>query len=306
MPPGFEKVGGKPASLVTIQERGVVRVCYQPEEYPSAFYNNAEPPQLVGFDIEMAHRFAQRLELSIEFIPARDEEVAAERLNAGACDIYMRTLPITAQKTRNFGLTSPIYTSSLGVIVRDHRRNEFQQWDRVRALGASLRLAVEDTPENRIWIQFNLPQATIVPIADMEEQRRILESDGEGVDAIIDMAEEAAAWTVLYPSFSLVVPKPTKFFPVAYAVASENDRLLTALNAWLLAEEVQRRNRCTLQSLDAGRGCKNRKATALVGDSGCSGVGGLSATPNLQVWQFSPVNVCLEHPLRWITDARLA
>ena len=54
------------------------------------------------------------------------------------------------------------------------------------------------------------------------------------MDAIIDMAEEAAAWTVLYPSFSLVVPKPTKFFPVAYAVASENDRLLTALNAWLM------------------------------------------------------------------------
>jgi Na+/H+-dicarboxylate symporter len=237
MPPGFEKVGGKPASLTAIQERGVVRVCYQPEEYPSAFYNNAEPPQLVGFDVEMAHRFAQKLELSIEFIPARDEQLAAERLNAGACDIYMRTLPITAQKTRHFGLTSPIYTSSLGVIVRDQRRSEFQQWDRVRALGASLRLAVEDTPENLIWIQFNLPQATIVPIADMEEQRRILESDGEGVDAIIDMAEEAAAWTVLYPSFSLVVPKPAKFFPVAYAVASENDRLLTALNAWLLAEE---------------------------------------------------------------------
>ena len=41
----------------------------------------------------------------------------------------------------------------------------------------------------------------------------------------------------LYPYFSLVVPKPTKFFPVAYAVARDNDRLLTALNAWLLAEK---------------------------------------------------------------------
>jgi len=71
----------------------------------------------------------------------------------------------------------------------------------------------------------------------MEEQRRILESASEDVDAIIDMAEEAAAWTVLYPSFSLVVPKPTTFVPVAYAVASENSRLLTALNAWLLAEK---------------------------------------------------------------------
>jgi hypothetical protein len=73
-------------------------------------------------------------------------------------------------------------------------------------------------------------------ISDMEEQRRLLESGGEGIDGIFDMAEEAAAWTVLYPSFTLVVPKPTRFIPVAYAVAKGNDRLLAAVNAWLIME----------------------------------------------------------------------
>jgi hypothetical protein len=73
----------------------------------------------------------------------------------------------------------------------------------------------------------------------MEEQRRILESRGEDVDAIFDMAEEGAAWTVLYPSFSLVVPKPIEFLPVGYAVAHGNARLLTSFNAWLLVEKAK-------------------------------------------------------------------
>ena len=40
-----------------------------------------------------------------------------------------------------------------------------------------------------------------------------------------------------YPQFSLVVPKPAMFLPVGYAVARGNANLLTALDAWLLAEK---------------------------------------------------------------------
>ena len=237
IPPTLEKSGTAPASLAAILERGVIRFCFQPDEYPSAFYNSENPPQLVGFDIEMAHRFAQRLRLPTEFIAARDQKAAAEMLNAGACDLYMRTLVVTAGRTRVFGLTSPIYTSSIGLIVRDHRRDEFRRWEQVYNLGASLRLAVEATPGNLTRVQFLLPKAKVVPITNQEEQRRILESDDAGVDAIIDMAEEGAAWTLLYPSFSLVVPKPTRFIPVAYAAARENSTLLEAFDAWLLAEK---------------------------------------------------------------------
>lgn len=71
----------------------------------------------------------------------------------------------------------------------------------------------------------------------MEEQRGIFESGGAGVDAIVDMAEEGATWTLLYPSFSLMAPKPTRFIPVAYAAARGSSTLLTAFNAWLLAEK---------------------------------------------------------------------
>jgi len=239
VPGSLEKEGGKPASLAQIEKRGVLRVCYQPDEYPSAFFNTAAPPQLVGFDIEMAHRFAQRLELSIEFLSANTEGVAEDLLNRGICDLYMRTLPIDVHKSKRYGLSSPIYESSLGLIVRDYRRYEFQSWKNIREFGESLRLAVEDTPENILGLRSYLAKATIVPIESMEQQLKFLKSGGEGIDAIADMAEEGAALTILYPNFSLVVPKPTVFFPVAYAVARGNNDLLTAFNAWLLAEKSE-------------------------------------------------------------------
>jgi ABC-type amino acid transport substrate-binding protein len=65
----------------------------------------------------------------------------------------------------------------------------------------------------------------------------MLESGNETVDAIFDQAEEGAAWTILYPEYSLVVPQPTSFLPVAYAVAHSNEELLKAVNTILLIEQ---------------------------------------------------------------------
>jgi ABC-type amino acid transport substrate-binding protein len=187
----------------------------------------------------MAHSFARRLQLPLEFLPAKTEGVAADLLNRGICDIYMRTLPVTLRGSKRFGLTSPVYRSSLGLIIRDYRRDEFQSWKKIKKLGDSLRLAVEDVPGNVMRFRVFFPKATILPIQSMEQQLKFLESGGEGVDAIVDMAEEGAALTILYPSFNLVVPKPTVFFPVSYAVARGNNDLLTPFNAWLLEKKSE-------------------------------------------------------------------
>ena len=65
----------------------------------------------------------------------------------------------------------------------------------------------------------------------------MLENNLDGVDAIIDMAEEGAAVTLLYPAFTLVVPRPVIREPVVYAVARDNPELLLAINAWLYNEK---------------------------------------------------------------------
>ena len=48
VPPHLAQTVAKPANLGQIEGRGVLRVCFQPGEYPSAFYNKSDPPQLDG------------------------------------------------------------------------------------------------------------------------------------------------------------------------------------------------------------------------------------------------------------------
>ena len=237
LPDHLAQADAEPAGLEEIIQRGLLRVCYQPDEYPSAFLNIADPPQLVGFDVEMAHRFARSLELPLEFLPAVSESNAQDLLDRGACDIYMRKLPVSLSRSRQFGLSSSVRKSPLGIIVKDYRRDDFQSWDDIRAMGKSFRLGVEDTPGNISYLRNLLKEATIVPLQSMEQELELLDSGTDSVDAIADIAEEGAAQTLLYPRFNLVVPKPAIIFPLSYAVARGNDDLLVSFNAWLLAEQ---------------------------------------------------------------------
>ena len=54
----------------------------------------------------------------------------------------------------------------------------------------------------------------------------------------MDSAEEGAAWTILYPLFSVVVPRPVVQLPIVYQVAPDNPGLLRAMNDWLALENA--------------------------------------------------------------------
>jgi ABC-type amino acid transport substrate-binding protein len=187
----------------------------------------------------MAHRLASRRQLTLEFYPALSEAEAAISLDNGLCDIYMRSLPVSEGRTQLFGLTVPIYTSSIGLIVKDHRRDEFREWGAMHTAGEALKVGLESSEEAVSLIRDILPAAELVPIQDMVAQDAMLASGMPGIDAIADMAEEGSAWTVLYPSYSVVVPRPTVAFPVSYAVARGNADLLEAMNAWIVTEEAR-------------------------------------------------------------------
>ena len=236
---GSDSTQPKPASLIDIAARGVLKVCYQPHVYPSAFYNNATPPQLVGFDIEIAHRIAQRLNVTLEFFPTLDESDGKRLLDTRVCDMYMRALSISAERSLEFAMTQPIYTSTVGLIVRDHQRDTFRTWRKIHQLGADIRLGVGGSQSSIAMARNLFPEATITPIKDMTEQDSILASGATNLDVIADMAEEGAAWTLLYPAFTVVVPQPAVMIPVAYTVARDNESLLISINAWLLAEKAR-------------------------------------------------------------------
>ena len=228
-----------PADMAGIRARGVLRVCYVNDDFPSSFFN--ADGQLVGFDIELVHRVARSLELPLEFLPVQGEgkEDAARLLQAGVCDLYASTMGISARRMEAFTMTVPVYTSSVGFIVPDHLRHAFQSWDAIHARGAVLRIGVPGNPEALAFARSMLPRAVLVPLSGLGAQRQVFESGFPEVDAIGDLSEEGAAWTLLYPRFTLVVPKPTVFTPQGFGVARGNQSLAQTLDAWIIEEKAK-------------------------------------------------------------------
>ncbi len=242
-PPDAEPSG--PRSLDEITDSGVLRVCYLGGNYPLSFFNTQD--ELVGFDIEMAHRFAQRLSaphqrfwgaprektVGLEFVPmARPDD-----LLTGYCDALFNSTALALGRADRAAHTIPFETITLAFIVPDRQREEFSTW---RAIGdreeITIALSFFQALENEV--SQLVPQAKMIRLLSFEEQRRYFETYGEGPDAFLDAAEEGAAWTVLYPRFTVVVPRPVVQLPVVYGVAPDNPSLLRAMNEWLLIEKA--------------------------------------------------------------------
>jgi proton glutamate symport protein len=239
VPPDLGTAATGPADMAQIRERGVLRVCYLDNDFPASFFN--ADGQLVGFDIELVHRLARSLELPLELLPVHGEgkEHAAHLLDTGVCDLHASTMAISARRVETFTMTTPVYTSSVGFIVPDHLRHAFQSWDAIRERGASLRIAVPENPEAITFARSMLPQAVLVPLSGLGDQHRILGSESPEVDAIADLSEQGAAWTLLYPRFTLVVPRPIVFTQKGFVVARGNQSLARTLDAWIIEEKAK-------------------------------------------------------------------
>jgi len=220
-----------PLPLAAIKQRGVLRVCYAYNDYPSAYFNDAG--ELVGFDIEMAHRFAGQLGLALQFLPVGSYRDAAKRVNSSYCDVWMSLIAIEPKQIDSFGITSPVLNEPVGMIVKDHLRDRFRKWAEIRKVNG-LKVAVIENRAGLDLLRQILPNATPVPYKDKRELEHILATGAPDVDAVAMFAEEAAAWTIRYPHFSFVPPAPPILIPSGYAVARGNTDLLLYLDAWLL------------------------------------------------------------------------
>ena len=217
-------------ALARIQDSGVARVCYRGSDYPSAFFNNAG--DLVGFDIDMAHRFARQLYARIEFLPVSSIADARERLDDGACDIFMSLLPIAPETTLSFTLTQPVLNGAVGMVVEDWRRRSFRTWAGIRELG-ELRIAVSNERAQLRFLSQVLPKASTITFEDQSELNALLSVAPPPFDALMMSAEEGAAWSIRFPRYTQVTPSPVLLAPFGYAVAPGDPQLLAFIDAWL-------------------------------------------------------------------------
>ena len=218
-----------------LKERHLLRTCYVPNDYPSSYFNSDN--ELVGFDIEMMHRFAKDLGVAIEFVPVSSISDASEKINASYCDLLASMIRISPRHAEAFSMTLPVMNAPVGLIVADYRRDEFSHWTSILEK-PELRLAVSADPDTESAVKRLIPNVKIISYSDKEELNALLASGASEIDAVAGTAEEGAAWTIRHPGFSLVTPSPTLFVPLGFAVAKGDSELLAFLEAWLLSAKV--------------------------------------------------------------------
>jgi Na+/H+-dicarboxylate symporter/ABC-type amino acid transport substrate-binding protein len=214
-------------ALTQIEERGSLRVCYPPDALPFAFVN--ADAQLVGFDVAMAHKLARELGVTLEFLRV-ERRRGAEALEAGRCELFIAGTAVTPENSRRVAMTVPYVDETLAFIVPNERRDEFNTEKALQA-HESLRLGIPDVPYYLTWLKQYLPQAELVVL---DSPRAYLRGDVEGLDGFAFAAESGSAWTLIYPQFTVALPKPVILaVPVAYAVRKGDPEWLGYLDVWI-------------------------------------------------------------------------
>ena len=216
-----------PKDIDDIIECGVLRVGYNPNQVPFSYFNAKN--ELVGFDISMMHQLARDLGVSLEFVPY-ERNTAVEDLESGFFDLAISGLQVSARRLQYVGFTDPVLELTMGLVVKDHREEEFSRAEHIKAAGRLKIATVGDYP--------GLTEAEErfdnIEIAFISSNKDFFENADEEYDALLTSLESGMAWTVLYPEYTAVFFKTKlKKFPVAYAVAKGNLGLQIFLNSWL-------------------------------------------------------------------------
>lgn len=212
--------------LEAIEARKVLRVGYLPDSLPFAFFN--QRGDLVGFDVELAHRLARELGVSLAFVPVDRERLPAQ-LADGYCDLVMSGVVVTTPRAREVLMSDSYLDETLALVVPDHDRDRYTTWDAIRARGR-FTIAVPDVPYYIQKLREMLPAADLRVVKDLEP----LFETASQVDAIALPAERGSAWTLRYPAYSVVVPGPDPIrVPLAYPLSKHDEAFASFVNTWI-------------------------------------------------------------------------
>jgi ABC-type amino acid transport substrate-binding protein len=158
------------------------------------------------------------------------------------CDLVMGGVAVTTQRAGQMSFSPPYLDETLAFLVRDDRRTEFSDAEKIRAT-SGLRIAVPDLPNFLQLVHREFPAVTTVPVNNSQD---FFDGRGASVDALAMTAERGSFLTLLHPAFSVVVPHPLAIrVPLAYPVARHDQELVRFMGTWI---DLKRKDG-TIQSL---------------------------------------------------------
>lgn len=214
--------------LQRIRRRGVMRVGFNEDKLPFAFFN--EQDQLVGFDVNLAHALAQDLGVTIEFVRF-DRATLAEQLHDDHFDLVMSGLVGTLERSEAMRHSRSYLDVTLGLVAADYRAAQFKSLSSIRQV-RDLRIGFVDLSRGFVArLKQALPEANLVEIRN---NRDFFEQPDLSLDALLISAESGSAFTLLYPGHEVAVPQELNVkLPLFYVVAGEDQETRDFLDHWV-------------------------------------------------------------------------
>lgn len=233
--------GSDGSRFAAVKERGTLRVGYPNASLPFVYRN--EEGETVGLEADMAHLLAAELGVGLEFVGVENDDIG-KHLSSGRIDVMMGGLLVTPQRATEVNFTAPYLNSTLALVVPDHQRGRFDTNEELREI-ASMTIAAVNLPYYSKFVQNHLPNVEVIPI---DSPRNFFLAEPGEFDGLLFSAEAGSAWTLVYPKFTVVVPKPrTVTAPIAIGLPRNAPKLFDFVESWLLLqresgvlEELQR------------------------------------------------------------------
>ena len=226
---------GTPRSLVeresepldNILKSGVLKVGYDPDNIPYAYFNRYN--ELVGFDIAYAYQLARDLDCTIEFVPIEREEMGFQ-LTHGDYDLGMSAIIMTEMRIREMDFTHPYTEEDDILVVPNKERSQFTHFKQVAA-NPNLRLGAIGGYIPVVRRHF--PLAQLVKVKDI-----LLDFQEHQIDAYLWSRIPGFVWCLSNPDYVVIdyggiLGK--RYF--AYSIPSGSYDWGSFLNNWLLLKE---------------------------------------------------------------------
>ncbi len=191
--------------------RGVLRVGFEPDSLPFVYFNDAGA--LVGFDVDMAHRLARELELTLEFVPFTSRTLQ-EQLAADHFDLAMSGVAGTSARSGHMLLSRSYLDVHAALVVRDHRRHEFESGAVVGR--RRLRIGALANGYFAEAVRLRFPELEVVELAS---HGVFFDNPDLDLDALACSAEAGSVWTLRYPHYKVVKPRDVEIaVPLVYPI----------------------------------------------------------------------------------------
>lgn len=218
--------------LQRIRRRGIIRVGYNEDKVPFAFFNASHT--LVGYDVDMAHVLARDLGVTIEFVRF-DRSTLIKQLDDDHFDVVMSGLVGTIERAQAMQHTKSYLDVNLALVAPDFRARDFRTINNILGQG-ELRIGLADLSRGFVdRIESAAPNVTLIEIAN---NRDFFTGKHPDLDALLISAESGSAFSLMYSNFEVVIPAELKVrLPLFYAIANRDAEMRDFLEHWVTLRE---------------------------------------------------------------------